>query len=219
MTTESKTDLNDALVMVHVRNAFYRGKFRFVLGLYVLSLIVNSILVGTIVYLINHPTAPLFFPADKIGRLIQVIPLSESNMTMPEVVNWTIEAVEAAYSYDFVNYRGQLQNAQKYFTDGGWRNYMKSLAASNNFKALTERRFIIIAKVVAPPKLLLDGRIGTAQAWEFEMPVLITYLMPPYNEKSKFSNPLLVTVTVRRQDVLQSYKGLAVTQLIANIAN
>lgn len=96
---------------------------------------------------------------------------------------------------------------------------MKSLAASNNIKALTQRQFVIIAKVIAPPKLLLEGKIGSAQAWEFQMPVLVTYLMPPFNDKSKFSNPLMVTVTVRRQDVLQSYKGLVVTQLIANIAS
>jgi intracellular multiplication protein IcmL len=95
---------------------------------------------------------------------------------------------------------------------------MKALGASNNFKALTQRKFIVIAKVVEPPKLLVEGTMGDALAWKFQMPVLITYIMPPFSPQSKFVNPLIVTVVVRRQNILQSYKGLAVTQLIANLA-
>ncbi len=218
MSAENKIPVNNAIVMVHLRNAFYRGKFRFALTLYVLSLIANAVLIGMIIYLWKHPTEPLYFPADKIGRLLDVIPLQESNMSLQDVTNWTVEAVQAAYSYDFMNYRQQLQSAQKYFTDYGWRNYMKALSASNNLNALAQRKFVIIAQVVEPPKLLVQGILGGAQAWKFQMPVLVTYLMPPFNDKSKFANPLVVTVVVQRQDILQSYKGLGVIQLIANIA-
>lgn len=219
MNTEDETILLDnALVMVHTRNEFYRGKFRFTLALYLLSIVVNLILIGMIVYLINHPTQPLYFPADKAGRLIKVIPLQESNMSLQDVTNWTVEAIEAAYSYDFVNYRGQLQSAQKYFTDYGWRNYMSGLVASNNLKGLVQRKLIAIAKVVAPPKLLVQGPLGGATAWKFQMPVLVTYLYPPFDEKSKFANPLIVTVIVQRQNVLQSYKGLGIIQTINVIA-
>ncbi len=220
MNTEAKTALDDALVMVHLRNGFYRGKFRFVLGLYVLTLIANIILFSIVVYLLRHPTEPLFFPADKIGRLIYVPSLQEANMTPQEVSNWVVEAVEAAYSYDFVNYRRQLQSAQKYFTNYGWQKYMKALSASNNFRALTERKFVVIAKVVEPPKLTTQGILAGALAWKFQMPVLVTYLRPPFNDSqnAKFTNPLIVTVIVQRQNILQSYKGLGILQLIANIA-
>ncbi len=218
MGTENNAGVNDAVVLVHLRNAFYRGKFRFTLGLYVLSIVANLILFGLIIYLIQHPTNPLYFPADKIGRLIKVVPLQESDMTTDDVEAWTIQAVQAAYSYDFMNYRGQLQNAQKYFTDYSWRSYMKALAASNNLKALTERKFIVTASVVGQLKVLNNAMLGGAQAWKFQMPVLVTYSMPPFNDKSKFSNPLVVTVVVQRQNVLKSYKGLAIIQMIATIA-
>src|SRR6185312_10643 len=129
ISTENKTQLNDALVMVHMRNAFYRGKFRFALALYILSLIANAVLIGMIIYLWKHPTEPLYFPADKIGRLLEVVPLQDPNMSIQDVTNWAVEAVEATYSYDFMNYHEQLQSAQKYFTDYGWRNYIKALSA------------------------------------------------------------------------------------------
>jgi intracellular multiplication protein IcmL len=205
MDAEGKTALDDALVLVHTRNQFYRGKFRFVLSVYVLSLVKN-------------PTEPLYFPADSVGRLLPDIPSSIPNMSNQEVVNWTIEAVESAYSYDYVNYRSQLQNSQKYFTNFGWRTYMDALRKSNNISALKERQYVIIAKVVGPPKLIRQDLIQGAMAWKFEMPVLITYLTPPFGEKDKFTNAWIITVIVQRQNALQSYKGLGIIQSIATFA-
>jgi intracellular multiplication protein IcmL len=203
---------------VHLRNTFYREKFRFVLGIYLLTLIANIFLVSIIIWLVRNPTQPLYFAADKVGRLIHVVPLQQFNMTEQDVSNWTVEAIEASYSYDFKNYRAELQEAQKYYTDFGWRNYMKALTASNNFNALTQRKFIVIAKVVQAPTLLNQGLLSGAQTWKFRIPVLVTYNMPPFNDKSKFSNPLILTVVVQRQNILSSYKGLGILQAVATIA-
>ncbi len=218
MNAEGKTALDDALVLVHTRNQFYRKKFRFVLSVYVLSLIANIVLLSMIVYLIKNPTKPLYFAADSIGRLLPNIPPSVANMTNQDVVNWTIEAVESAYSYDFINYRSQLQNSQKYFTDYGWRTYMDALRKSNNLVALKERQYVIVAKVVGPLKLIRQDLIQGSMAWKFEMPVLITYLTPPFAEKDKFTNAWIISVIVQRQNILQSYKGLGIIQSIAVFA-
>ncbi|MEO8400701.1 MAG: DotI/IcmL/TraM family protein [Gammaproteobacteria bacterium] len=218
MNTNGKTIYEDALVLVHLRNIFYQKKFRYALGIFLLSLTVNIVLLGIIIYLVKNPTEPLYFPSDKVGRLLQDIPVEQPNMSIQDVSAWAIEAVQAAYSYDFVNYHAQLQDAQKYFTTYGWQNYMKALGVSNNFRALTQRKFVVVAKVVGDPKLITQGILGGASAWKFEMPMLVSYLSPPFNDKSRFDNPLIVTVVVQRQDLLQSYRGLGILQLIANIA-
>ena len=123
-------------------------------------------------------------------------------------------------SYNFINYRTDLQNAQKYFTDYGWRNYMKGLTASRNLNGVIDRKYIVIARVVDSPKLVGEGTVGGAHAWKFRVPVLVTYWLPPYDENpnSKFFNPLILTVLVQRQNLLTSYKGLGILQLIAEIA-
>ena len=218
MNADDTTIKYDALVMVHLRNNFYRRKFRFILAVYIISIIVNLVLIGIIIYLARHPTEPLYFPTDEIGRLLHEEPLPIASISTQDVSNWAVEAAQAAYSYDFVNYHAQLQSAQKYFTNYGWQNYMKALSASNNFRALTTRKFVVIAKVVAPPKLLVQGVLVGAYSWKFEMPVLVTYLYPPFNDQSKFQNPLIVTMIVQRQSLLQSYQGLGILQLIANLA-
>lgn len=209
----------DALVLVALRNAFYRKKYHLFLGIYFLSILVIIVLFFMLLFLLQHPPKPFYFAADQAGRLIEEVPLQNPNMSTQEVTAWAIEAVQTAYSYDYVNYRAQLQNAQKYFADYGWRNYMKGLTASNNLVGLKDRQMIFIAKVVAPPKLIAEGLLGGAYAWKFEMPVLVTYLMPPYDDKSQFANPLLVTVIIQRKNALESYRGIAIQQMISTLVS
>lgn len=218
MITEPRTMQDDALIMVHVRNDFYRRKYYFVLGIYLLSIVMNLGLLAIIIFLFTHPTHPIYFATDKVGRLIKDVPVTEPNMSTQEATAWAIEAVQAAYSYNYVNYRAQLQNAQKYFTEYGWRNYMDGLQASDNLLALTQRKYVIMAKVVNPPKVMAEGILSGAYAWKFQMPLLVTYLPPPYDGKGQFSNALMLTVVVQRQSLLQSYKGLGVLQMIATFA-
>ena len=216
MDAENQTMLNDAIVLVYVRNEFYRQKYLLTLAVGLLSIIVVAILAGMLYYLAKHPTEPLYFPADDLGRLIQEIPITQPNMSLDDVTAWTIEAVEDANSYDFLNYRSELQSAEKYFSDYGWRKYMQGLKASTNLVGLIDRKMIFIAKVVDQPKLIGQGILKTgAYGYKYQMPVLMTYIVPPYDAKSSFQNPLLVNVVVQRQDVLQSYKGLVVMQMNA----
>ena len=215
---EKKILSEDALVMIFTRNEFYRRKYHLIVGVAFLGLFVISVLAGMIVYMVKNPRRPLYFITDQAGRFIQDVPVQRPIMPVDAVLAWSQEAVQAAFSYDFMNYRTQLQNAQKYFTDYGWRSYMKSLQDSNNLIALKERKFVVIGQVVAPPKLLTEGPIGQAgiYGYKVQMPLLVTYLQAPlYDDKSKIQNPLVVTVIVARQSLLSSYKGMGIMQMIA----
>ena len=209
--------VNDALALVFIRNAFYRHLYYLILATFLLSIIVNSILIGVFVFLIRYPVYPLYFVADQVGRFVQTIPVSEPNMTLNEVMSWAVEAVQSTYSYNYINYRDQLQGAQKYFTNYGWTKYMEALTASNNLAALTQRKMIVLATAIEQPKLEITGVLGGAYAWRFQIPMLVTYLLPPYDGTAQFSNPLQVSVIVQRQPELQSYKGLGIIQVIGNM--
>jgi intracellular multiplication protein IcmL len=209
----------DVVLLVYARNEFYKKKFHWVLGVCCLGLLVIIALSGMLRYITRNPVHPLYFVADKAGRLIQDIPLDMPNMSVADVEQWAVEAVVAANTYDFANYHGQLQLAQKYFTDFGWRNYMKGLQASNNLVALTQRKLIFTARASGAPRLLNQGRVGKARlyAWQISIPVVVTYLMPPYDgvlDKTKFENSFVFTVLIMRQSLLTSYKGLGISQII-----
>lgn len=207
---------NDALVLIFERNAFYRRLHFLALAAYLLSLIVNAVLLSVVYFLLKNPTKPIYFATDNVSRLMDVIPVDRPNMTTEEVTAWAVESVQAALSYDYINYHRQFQAAQKYFTNYGWVNYMKTYQYNNNLNALRERRLIVLAQVVDAPKLLAQGILSGAYAWKFQMPLLMNFWGPPYDDKSKILNAWTVTVIIQRQPILQSYKGLGIVQLVAS---
>jgi uncharacterized membrane protein len=208
-------DIKDPLVLVYTRNAFYRRLYYLAFAAYSLSIVVIVILLLVLYYLHRHPTRPLFFATDNVGRLIHVVPVNIPNMTYDQVVAWTTNAVESSLSMDYINYRAQLQDTEKYFTNYGWTNFMNTLNSSNNLVALRNRQMIVMAKVVGTPSVDRQGLMGAAYAWKFTMPILATYSLPPYDEQNSFPNALSVSVIVQRQQALQGYMGLGIVQMIA----
>lgn len=212
---ENSENTVDALLLVEERNEFYKKKFYLMLGVYLLSLIVIGVLGAIFYYLYNHTTKPVYFVADHLGRLIQEPPLNAPIMSDADVANWAVEAIESANTYDFVNFRAQLQNAQKYFTNFGWTTFMKGLSDSNNLLTLQERKWIFVAKVVNKPKLVTKAVVSNVMLWRFEIDLLMSYLKPPlFDEKSKLNSAYKVTIIVQRQKLLESYKGLAVYSMV-----
>lgn len=209
----------DTLLLIFERNNFYRRQYLLAMAAFGISIAVILVLLGVLAYVIRNPTEPLYFATDNVGRLINVIPVTQPNMSTDDAAQWAVKAVERTYSYDYVNYRSQLQRAEKYFTSYGWRRYMSALKSTNNLVALTQRKMIFEAKVVNSPKVTAQGLLSGAYAWKFEMPVLVTYWLPPYDDKSKFSNALNVSVIVQRQPILQSADGVGIVQMVATFAS
>ena len=209
----------DALKMIFERNAFYKRQFSLALGALLLCLIVIGILLWLFFYLYSNPTKPLYFAADNTGRLLLEIPVDQPNMSNDEVAAWVVEALESAFSYNFVNFRSQLQKSQKYFSRYSWDEYMAKLQDTGNLLTVTEFKWIASAKVIQKPVLEREGLLGGTYAWRYHVRLLVTYLKPPYN----FNDPSLknfasleVAVIVQRQPLLKSDRGLAIVQMIAN---
>lgn len=94
---------------------------------------------------------------------------------------------------------------------------MDALKKTNNLVSIIQRKFVGVAKVIGVPKVVREGILSGSYAWLIEMPVLVTYYSPPYDDKSKFTNPLVVTIVVQRQPALQGYKGLGIVQMIGKL--
>ena len=105
----------DAAVDVVTRNQFYRRQYFLALGGFGLSIIILIVLSIVLMYVIRHRDEPLYFPTDNVGRLIEIAPVSKPNMTTEQLTTWTVNAVIKATSYDYVNFRRQMQDMQNYF--------------------------------------------------------------------------------------------------------
>lgn len=208
----------NALVMIMQRNAFFKRLHYLVLMAFFLCVAVIVGLFAVIYFLATNPNYPVYFATDKVTRLIDVVPLNQPNMTDDDLITWMVNAVQQAYSYDYINFRTQLQNAQNYFTEYGWNNYMEGLTATNNLLAVTQRRMISIANVVEKPILVTKGILGGAYAWKYRIPLLVAYSVPPYDDKSRFYNALQLEVIVQRRPILQSRDGVGIVQMIGQFA-
>lgn len=209
--------VKDALVLAISRNAFYKRLHMLVLAAFSLNVMVIFVLISLLSYLLMNPVRPLYFATDEVSRLIQIVPVNMPNMSTEDVTAWTVKAVQDAYSYDYINYHQQLQNAEKYFTATGWTTYMKALMLSGNMRALTNRKQIALAQVIETPKVLKEAMLNGALTWLIEMPLLVIYTMPPYDGSNQFSNALVVRVIVQRQKILEGDNGLGIVQLIATM--
>lgn len=210
---------SDALELVYIRNAFYRKKFHLMLGISLLAVIVIVCLIMLFTYVAKNASRPLYFVANDDGVLIQESPY-ELPLPIEQVNAWVIEALESANSFDFVNYRTQLQNSQKYFSDYAWSEYMKGLTASLNLVAMLERKEVWISKVVGTPTIQNAGAIKGEYAWRIELILKETRLKPPLYLNTPTSSSTAtykVNIVVQRKPLLQSYRGLAVLSMVKEL--
>jgi len=202
----------DVLTLVLKRNAYYRKIYLFALGAWVLGLIVIIGLAFILTVIVREPRSPIYFPADVAGHLIDEMPLNQPNLTIDATKQWVSDAVEASSTFNFVNYRSQLQNVSRYFTDHGWITFKKALDVEGTIQAVTQRRWIMTAHVSGEVTTVQQGLLNGRYAWKFTMPILVTTWSPPYTPQTRGLTPLKVTVIVQRQPLLQSDQGLGIVQ-------
>jgi intracellular multiplication protein IcmL len=114
----------DALTAVALRNNFYRDGQRKMILVLLVSVIANLVLAAMLVFIITHPPAPKYFATSINGRITPLFPLSEPNQSDSAVLQWANQAAIAAFTYNFVNYRTELQASSGFFTAEGWDQFL-----------------------------------------------------------------------------------------------
>lgn len=194
------------------RNEFYRDNYRRVLSIFVLSVLINIVLVGVLSFMITHPPAPRYFATSINGRITPLYPLNKPNQSDSAILQWANQAAIAAYSYNYVTYRRELQAASEFFTREGWRDFTKELKGTNNLDAVISKKLIVSAVATQAPVILEKGILGGGYSWRVQMPLLVTYQSPSEFSQEKF----VVTLLVQRVSSLNSARGIGIAQFIAS---
>lgn len=157
------------------RNAFYRDGYRKALCVTLLLILLNIVLGFWVFWRTTHPTPPQYFAATADGRIIHIHPLSDPTVTNSYVLQWTANAVQRAFSQDFIHWRRQLQNIAPYFTPQGWKDFVAQMKATNNLKTLVELKMVSNAEVTGAPKVVAHAVVNGHYAWKITMPILVTF--------------------------------------------
>ncbi len=204
----------DALIAVTMRNNFYRDGQRKMMVILLLSILGNFVLASMLAYLITHPPAPKYFATSINGRITPLFALNEPNQSDSAVLQWANQAAIAAFTYNFVNYRSELQASSGFFTADGWDQFLNALQQSNNLDAVKAKKLIVSAVATRAPVILQKGVLNGRFAWRVQMPLLITYQSA--SEFSQQSN--VVTMLISRVSTLNSPRGIGIAQFVVGPA-
>ncbi len=201
----------DVLTNVVMRNNFYRDGQRKMVLILLISIAANFILTSMLVYIVSHPPAPKYFATSINGRITPLFPLNEPNQSDSAVLQWANQAAIAAFTYNFVNYRAELQASSGFFTADGWDQFLNALQQSNNLEAIKAKKLIVSAVATRAPIILQKGILNGRFAWRVQMPLLVTY-----QSASEFSQQnLVVTMLISRVSTLNSPRGIGIAQFVS----
>ena len=205
----------DALTAVTLRNDFYRDGQRKMILVLLVSMAANFVLASMLVYVITHPPAPQYFATSINGRITPLFPLNEPNQSDSAVLQWANQAAIAAFTYNFVNYRTELQASSGFFTADGWDQFLTALQQSNNLDAVKAKKLIVSAVATRAPIILQKGLLNGKYAWRVQMPMLVTYQSA--SEFSQQNN--VVTMLITRVSTLNSPRGIGISQFVVGPAS
>lgn len=200
----------DALMAVALRNNFYRDGQRKMIMVLLVSMLANIVLAGILGYIITHPPAPKYFATSINGRITPLIPLDIPNQSQSSILQWANVAATATYTYNFVNYRTELQAASGFFTPEGWEQFMTAFKQSNNLDAVTAKKLVVSAVATGAPVILKQGPLNGVMAWRIQMPMTVYY----QSADGMYHTDVVVTMLVVRVPTLNTPSGIGIAQFI-----
>jgi intracellular multiplication protein IcmL len=203
---------DDVLEVVRHRSEFHRDKHRLVLLALLISVILNGLLGASFIYLVSHPPAPQYFATTINGRITPLIPLDQPNMPPSTLLQWANSAAIAAYTYNFVNYRQELQSASEFFTPEGWNEFISALNSSNNLKAVLDKKLVVSAVATGAPVIVDQGVLNGTYTWSIQMPMLVTYQSASQTARQN----IVVKIVVQRISTLNSARGIGISSFVAS---
>lgn len=138
----------------------------------------------------------------------QLITLPFPHQSFKNVSAWIVDAVTAAYSFDFNNYDAQVERAAYYFTPDGYKTYLNALEANKIRQNVVGRKLQIAVVPMQNPVLVNGGTFGSTEFWRFKIPVLVSY----YGGKEPVVKKTMIELLVLRVPAYQNYKGLSITE-------
>lgn len=197
--------------MVALRNQSVYAIYRKMISLTIIAVIMALLSVGTAVHFKNKKIPPKYVPVSESGVLVQPIPLNKPNQDNGTITEYALKAIRAVNTYDYINWRDQLQNASVYFTPQGWNDYTTQFSAVDTIKAVQDRRMIVSVQPTDEVKVVRQAvaENGT-YVWVVEAPIEITYTAHTSSLSGGTTQRGLVTLYIIRVPTTINPKGIGI---------
>lgn len=162
-------------VKVIERNQAVYLIMRRLIGTALLAFVAAAVSVVCMVGIYGKPVAPVYVPVTDDGHLLPLVPLNQPNVGRGEVGAYALEAIHAVNTYDYINFRDQLNMASVYFTPRGWNQYNDELKSTRTLEAVQERKMIVSIKPMGEVAVPNEGAKDGIYLWRVEIPVEVDY--------------------------------------------
>lgn len=197
--------------VVRLKSTFYRDGFYKIL--IALSTVLTAIvfLIGISIFIYMDKPKPVYFHTDNEWRILPPVPLDKPYLKVPDLVQWVSTALPSVFTYDFINYTKQLQNASQYFTPNGWQKFLEQINHYANYNEVLTSKMFISANPAGAPIILNQGLLEGRYAWWILMPINVNYIIP---EKRNNTVPLEIRALVVRVPTLNNIDGVGIENII-----
>lgn len=190
-------------------NIFYRDNYYLVIIVMYLVVVAILVLSCVIPYQLSHQPLPEFYAVTKSRKQMQLIASTEPNLLPTTILQWASKAAVAAYTFDFVNYKAQIELARPYFTPGGWADYQASIARL--IQSITKNQLFVNGVVVGAPVIANQGDFpGKGYTWRIQIPFLVTYQSTESTSQKKYT----VSITIVKISTRINPQGIGIDQFV-----
>lgn len=155
-----------------------------------------------------------YIPTTDNTAICEVSTESDPRVSPATLTDFAKDAVVNAYSYDYINYRENLNAVgAKWFTDAGRKAFLASLDDSGNLERVIKGRLILRSMSTKVPQLEEDGRKGLQRYWLIQVPIAIEFYSGG-DQSPKSRQDFLAAVTIIQTPAsATNLKGIAVDSI------
>lgn len=207
-------------------NKFFREHYhQIILGIMLLLIAILAINSLLLYQLANRPL-PVFSAATPDGKTMALTPYDLPNIQPDVITNFAAKAATIAYSFDFANYREQINSARPFFTEDGWNDFLR--AVDPVVTEIVNKQLAVNAVVNGAPVINNQGDLklnsssssptfnpgdvhSPTYAWRVAVPLIVTYQSA---SQLPLSRNFLVVVTIIKVPTSVSAMGIGIDQLV-----
>lgn len=224
-----KQEVKDAYELIRLRNYFYRDSYRRLVGLLLFLAVTVILLVSEVIYLYKHQPPPRYFATNVQGQLMELESMNKPSLSQAELLDWARRAVVSAYTFNYVQYRQQLETAKDtYFTEQGGEDYLTALDTSKILARVREAQLIVTVEPLEAPNVIQSGVLNRGEYknryfWQVTMPVKVIEQNPGLIRSRTMEVQLVIvrsSLFVDREAVtFDGVKGIGIAQFIAKFSD
>jgi len=203
---------DELLQPLSLRDDFYREGYYKAITVGGILIIAIAMLVSVSLYLYLSKPAPVFFKTGDDFRILPAVPVNKPYISQPDLIQWVSDVLPSILTFDFINYKTQLNSVIPFFTVNGWKNYSELLKQYIDYNTLVSQKLFVNAEPAGAPFIVNQGPLQPARtiwAWLIRMPINLR----TGSVVTGRTDPLVIEALIVRVPTLNNLSGIAIEQL------